>query len=411
MLRLAALIGWRKWVPVGVLCVTQLVSWGTLYYAFSVLLSPIGDARGWGQSAMMGAFSLCLLLTGFAAYSVGRLIQRLGGRVVMTMGSLLAAGGLAMVASSGSLTTFYLGWALLGIASAATLYEPAFAILAKLYGAEFKRALTAVVLVGGFASSIFWPLTERLTAWIGWQQALVLYAAIHLMVCAPLHWFGLPQHDSDTASTATPVRLPLGNLVWRRSLVTLTGSFMLSSAVFSIMSVQLIPILQSRGMSSWEAASLAALAGPFQVAGRLVEFIAGGTTHARTSGIVALALLICSLGALAILPWPIAAVAMYGVSNGVMTVVRGVSIAEIFGSDNYARISGAISGPSTFARAIAPALGVLAMGAKGEYGFLLAAMVGASLCGLVLFWMQDTLRVRTRPIMRMEVADSVTNIR
>jgi hypothetical protein len=71
VLRLAGPVVWRRWVPVGVLCVTQLVSWGTLYYAFSVLLSPIRDARGWGQSAMVGAFSLSLLLTGFAAYPFG----------------------------------------------------------------------------------------------------------------------------------------------------------------------------------------------------------------------------------------------------------------------------------------------------------------------------------------------------
>ena len=368
--------GWR---PVGGLCVSQMISWGALYYAFGVLQKPIAAETRWPLGALMGAFSLGLLLTGVSTFAVGFLLRRVSGRVVMTAGSLLAGVSLAAVAGCRELWQFYVAWAIAGVAMGATLYETAFAVLARIYDADYQKAVTTVTLAGGMASTVFWPLTGVLVTEAGWRECLVAYAALQGFVCAPLHWFVLPASSLGREAGAGGSWLQeTSRLLGRGEYRWLALSFMLHAVVFSALSVHLVPLLETHGLPLGEATGLAALAGPVQVLGRALQFRWGAQWPIARTGKVAQVLVV---GALLLLGWKsvpglglAAAVLLYGVSNGVMTIVRSISIRERFGAEGYAAASGALMGPAILCRAAGPLVASMLLSPSGDYLLVVALL-------------------------------------
>jgi MFS family permease len=393
------------WGLVGALGVTQIVSWGSLYYAFPLLLAPIEQELGWHRASVVGAFSLSLLIAGVAAIPAGIAIDRFGGRAPMAWGSLTAAVLLALLSRTESLAMFYALWAGLGLCMAATLYEPAFAVIYRSFGTDARKAVTALTLVAGFASTVFWPFTEWLVAGLGWRDALTVLAALNLLVCWPLHQFALPaparaglsahrHHWKAGEHAAAP---------WRSSgFWLLAVVFAANMLAFAVLSVHLIPLLVERGLSTAQAAALAALVGPLQVAGRVVEYAFGRRFSAAAAGMTALVLLPAGLllmiagGASFVVLG--AGLALYGASNGVMTIVRAVVPAELYGRERYATLNGALSVPVILTRAAGPVAASFLWSATGGYAGTLWALVLASVLAVVAFG----LAMRSRPS-RVEV--------
>jgi MFS family permease len=391
---------------VGALGVTQIVSWGSLYYAFPLLLGPIEQELGWHRASVVGAFSLSLLIAGVAAIPAGMVIDRFGGRAPMVWGSLTAAVLLALLSRTESLAMFYALWAGLGLCMAATLYEPAFAVIYRSFGADARKAVTALTLVAGFASTVFWPLSEWLVASLGWRDALMTLAALNLFVCCPLHQFALPaahpDHSPHPRHTASQhAASPWGS----SSFWLLAVVFAANMLAFAVLSVHLIPLLIERGLSSAQAAGLAALVGPMQVTGRVVEYVFGRRFSAATAGMTALVLLPAGLllviagGASFVVLG--AGLALYGASNGVMTIVRAVVPAELYGRERYATLNGALSVPVIGTRAAGPVAASGLWSATGGYAGTLWVLVLASVLAVIAF----RLAVRSRPS-RVEVEAS-----
>lgn len=185
------------WILVLALGVTETTSWGILYYTFTVFVTPMEAELGWSRAAMTGAFSAALLLSGVAAVPIGRWLDRHGARLVMTLGS--CAGTLLLLAWSAvrDLALFYLIWAGIGVAMAAVLYEPAFAVVAKWFHRRRSQALTAITLMGGLASAIFLPLAAWLVEVQGWRAALITLALILGIVTIPTHALLLRRRPED----------------------------------------------------------------------------------------------------------------------------------------------------------------------------------------------------------------------
>ena len=183
---------------IALLGIAQIISWGTLYYSLTVLSLPIRAELGFSDMLVFGAFSGGLLLSGMLAPWVGRRIDSYGGRDVMSFGSIGAALALVMVALSHEPILFTLGWLLAGAMNALTLYDPAFASLYQISPDKYRRSVTGLTLFGGFASTVFWPLSNLLAAAWGWREALFFFAALHLVVCLPIHRQVLP-------STVSPI--------------------------------------------------------------------------------------------------------------------------------------------------------------------------------------------------------------
>lgn len=358
-----------RWRLAAALGVTQVVSWGSVYYAFAVVMGSVQRDLGASAPATVGAYSVALLVSGLVAAPVGRYIDRHGARRAMTAGSLGAVLLLALFSQVTTATGLYAVWAALGVVMGLTLYEPAFASLALVFRVDLRKAITAVTLAGGFASTVFWPLTQWLATSLGWREAILVLAAINLVVCVPLHVLFLPARGRPAGAPAGAADNAQGRarLLADRRFRWLAVAFTLNMLSFAAMGLHLLAMLKEQGFAPEQAAFLAALVGPMQVAGRIAEFVFAHRVNSARVGQIALFAFPVSLAILAFAggsAWAVVAFAvLYGASNGVMTIVRGTVPAEIWGSEGYGGLTGLMATPVLLARAAGPlaAAGVLAL--------------------------------------------------
>jgi MFS family permease len=368
------------WRTVPALGLAQIIGWGSLYYSIAVLAAPMRTDLAMSEPFLFGTFTASLLVSGFAAPIAGRLIDRHGGRIVLAAGSALAALALAVIASSKSPLWFVLGWAVAGVAMAACLYDAAFSTLSQIAGTRFRQALTALTLVAGFASTVFWPLSHVLLEAVGWRQALALYAGLHLLVCLPVHLLAVPKHRARPRPHDAPTNPPQ-RLETPTAFFWLAAAFAAATFVFSVLSVHLIGLLKSAGLSAVDAIVVASLIGPMQVAGRAAEFLFARNLRATAVGGVALAVMFVAMLCL----WRVEApsllafvfAVLYGCANGIVTIVRGTVPAELFGRDAYGALLGRLARPAFIAQALAPvAFSVALTGGLSRSG----GVLGLALC-------------------------------
>ncbi len=358
------------WVLVVALGVTQTISWGVLYYAFSVLIAPMEQTLGWSRGELTGAFSLALLLSGLAAVPVGRWLDRHGPRVLMTAGS--CAGVLLVLAwsRSANLISFYLLWAAVGITMATVLYEPAFAVVAQWFDRKRARALTGVTLIAGFSSTIFLPLTGWLVEAQGWRAALVTLGALLAVGTIPAHALLLrrrpedlglhPDGDPHHHVAGGPPRsedVPLGAALRDPTFRWLVLAFCLTTLVAFGTAVHLVPILLDRGHDPSWAAGLAGLVGAMQVLGRLLLGPLGDRLPLHRVAIGVLALQPLALLVLLLVPGTagvIVFVMLFGAVRGGITLIRPAFVADLYGRAHYASIAGVLALAATVAQALAP---------------------------------------------------------
>lgn len=380
--------GRRAWTLVWGMSVAQLISWGTLYYGFTVLVVPMERELGWSRTDLNAALSIGLLTSGLCAFAAGVWIDRNGARGLMTAASL--AGALLLVAWSwiGALLAFYATWALIGIAMAGTLYEPAFAAMTRTFPRDFRRAITALTLVGGFASTVFVPITQLMVDHIGWRQALLVMAACNL-VCAALHWFLIPPVAATERTRNAPQdRAALRAALRRPAFWGLAVCFTALSLVFTAVVFHLVPMMLEGGLPMATIVSGYAVIGPMQVAGRLLVVWLSRYVSTRVIGTasfvlypIALAVLMLPASGTSLIAFAI----LYGLPNGIVTIVRGTIVPELFGATAYGAISGALATPSILARAAGPFLMALLWAATGNYSLVVWTLFSLAVIA-VAFW-------------------------
>jgi predicted MFS family arabinose efflux permease len=341
------------WRAVSVLGVTQIIAWGTIFYS-PVLIAPlIAREHGWSLSFAMGGLSLGLLIAGLVAPFVGRSIDRHGGHVVMAIGALVSAAGLLGLAAVQDRTTYLLAWIVTGAGLGASLYDPAFATLGRIFGAAARRPITVLTLAGGFASTAGWPATHLLIGAAGWRGTYLVYALLMAAVCAPLYAFALPRTRAAAASAPkdqTGTMKPTAPLLPSNGVAFLlvTAAFTAYAFVPSALAAHLLAIFGRTGIDPATVVMIGALFGPAQVAARVTELAFGRDIHPLLVGRAAIALLLAAFALLALFgisPLSAAAFAMmFGAANGLVTITRGALPLALFGADGYGRLMGRISG-------------------------------------------------------------------
>jgi MFS family permease len=348
---------------VAALAVGQLFGWGALFYAFSVFVLPMHAELGWGKPAIMGAFTLGLATWGVVSYAAGAAIDRGHDRLVMSLGA--AAAGLGFIAWSQvqSLWQLYAAWLVMGAAMATCLYEPAFSVVTRRFPLRYQQAITALTLVGGFASTVCFPaVTWLIGAW-GWRWALAVIGLVLLCGVAPLHAWALrrlvqpappvlTRADDEAEDDAT-----LHEALRHRHFWLLTLSFTLYAFVSAALWAHVMPALASKGLSEAAALAVVTWVGPAQVLGRVMWLVVGRWVDQRTLGLTVLASFPAALAIFALgerLPVLIAFALLFGVVNGLVTIVRGNVVPEYFGREHVGRISGAMSAIALVSRAAAP---------------------------------------------------------
>ncbi len=383
----------------GILAVTQIVSWGTLYYAFAILAPDMQQEFGWRAEIIFGAFSWSLLVSGLLSTPIGILIDRFGGRVVMGSGSLLCGAGFVALGFAQSVVHYFIVWTMLGAGMGMVLYEAAFATINREVLQQTRKGISTVTLVGGLASTVFWPLTLKLNSVLGWRDTWLVYGAIQLLLCAPLHaLMATPRHKPAISRPASSVDSHTLNQAVRSAVFwKLAFAFSANSFVFSALSVHLIPMLQQFGHPAVTAVFLAALIGPMQVIGRIGEMVFAQRTLPQTIGKFTFAALPAALLALLLLgrhAWAVALFCMlYGASNGILTIVRGTVPLALFGRGNYGAIAGAMAGPSLISKAAGPLAVAALIQLDPSPNLLLGVLLAISVISL---WFYLT-AVRTAP--------------
>ncbi|MCA1858135.1 MFS transporter [Massilia oculi] len=376
---------------IGILAVTQVVSWGALYYAFTIVAPDIQRDLALAPELVFGAFSWALLVAGLAATPAGILLDRYGGRTMMAAGSFLSALGLGWLGHCSGVVSYYLAWTLIGLAMALTLYEAAFATINRKLDTGSRGAISSLTLFGGFASTVFWPLTAALHTALGWRDTYLWYGAVQLIVCMPLHlWLG---SDRARGVQAGPAGIrpghTLAQAVRHPAFWTLALAFSANTFIFSAMAVHLIPLLQDLGQSADAAVLLAALIGPMQVLGRVGEMTLARNMAPQTVGKLSFAMLPAALLVLVLYgsqAWTAALFCvLYGLSNGILTIVRGAIPQVLFGREHYGAIAGAMAGPSLLSKAAGPLVATAVLRHDGGLTVLLSMLLAISIVSLAFY--------------------------
>ncbi|HET7633117.1 MAG TPA: MFS transporter [Burkholderiales bacterium] len=342
----------------------QLVSWGSLYYSFSLLVVPMEQTIGWTRTETNAALSIGLLVSGITAYPIGAWIDRGRGRRVMVAGSALGTAMLLVWSQATSLALVFVAWIGLGVAIAATLYDPVFSVVTHRYPLTFKRRITLITLLGGFASTVFIPLTQYFVDLWGWRGALLGLAAINLLICVPIHLFAIDSSRSPTVrTTARADAAGISRDASRRALRTpafwgLAVCFTTYFLTFAALTFHLVPLMTGRGVPTDIMLTTMALIGPAQVFARAAWFTVGRNLSTPTVGIIILILYPISI-VLLMLAGSAAAMLFtfaicYGAANGMMTILRGTVVQELLWKEGYGTISGLLSLPSNIAKGVAP---------------------------------------------------------
>ncbi len=382
-------------VVIVVLGMGQILVWGSSYYLPAVLAIPIAEATGWPLSWVIGGLSLGLLVSGLVSPKVGDLIERYGGRPVLMGSAALMAVGLLGLAVAPNLPLFVLAWLVMGVAMGAGLYDPAFATLGRLYGHEARTVITSLTLLGGFASTVCWPLSALLLAHVGWRGTCLAYAAINLLLVLPLYSFFLPVEARRTDLPHRPMRwsprswrllgrqrqvaagdgqsassAPHRLLFW---LVAL--SMTLASIIASMMSVHLLTVLEQRGVPLATAVAFGAIVGPCQVGARLIDLLAGQRVHPMWEAVLSGVFVVVGLTLLLISPAAVlVGLVLYGGGIGLRSIVRGTLPLALFGPAGYASLMGRLAFPMLIGQAAAPSAGAVLLVHFGGHGVLMALL-------------------------------------
>jgi MFS family permease len=343
--------------------VTQTLAWASSVYLPAILADPIAHDLGVSANWIFGAYSAALAVAAVLGPRVGRQIDRVGGRPVLSLSNLTLAAGLVLLGFAQSIPLLIAAWLVLGIGMGYGLYDAAFGALGRIYGEAARGPITGITLIAGFASTVGWPLTALGLATIGWRNTCFAWAAAHILIGLPLNLLVLPAVTSAKAAAEDAVKphVPLD-----RTMILLAFIFATAWTVTGAMAAQLPRILEAAGATTVQAIAAGALVGPAQVVARIVEASVLKRYHPLVS--TKLACLMHPIGAAIVALFGGAAASVFaifhGAGNGVITISRGTLPLAIFGPENYAYRLGIIGAGARMTQAAAPLV----------FGFLIDAM-------------------------------------
>lgn len=373
-----------------VLCLglSQLISWGVTYYLVGAFGDLMAADLGWSDEIVYGGFSFALLIMGLSSSTIGRLIDRHGGRRAMNVGALLNAAGCLGLAFCHSLTVYFLAWTLLGLGMRLTLYDAAFAALARIAGPRARGPMAQITLLGGLASTVLWPIGFFLAEAVGWRGALIAYAGFALLTI-PLH-MSLPngRYADGPADVGAPTYQPLAGSPMGRGIAAALYALIIAIANFlnSAMAAHMIPILAGLGLAATTAVWSSTLRGIGQSCARLCEVLFGRRIHPLTVNLVAsLVLPACFIaGLFAAQHWSAALVFafFYGAGNGVLTITRGTMPLVLFDHRTYGGFVGRLLVPGFLLSAAAPVVYAFVITRYGGEGALYLSLAAASIAAI-----------------------------
>jgi predicted MFS family arabinose efflux permease len=391
----------RRAIPV--LGFTQMVGWGTTYYLPAVLSPVLQRELGLNQPEVFGAVTVMLITSAMAGIPLGKLIDRLGARRIMPPGSILIAFGLLLLSQAQGPVSYFASYICMGIAMPVVLSTGAHAALAQMAGTGARRAIGLLMIFGGLAATFFWPLTLWLEGLFGWRQVVLLYASLHVLVCAPLLWHFIGERAElgelgDDAAAFLQGIIPED--MRRKAAVLMLTCFSCSGFLSWGLDLHLIRLLQDLGLTAAVAVGLAALKGPATLLARVSDVLAAGRISAVASAIIAAVLTALSLFALLLTGQSVVGavlfVTVFGFGAGLMTVARVTMPLTLLGAAGYAATMGRLSLPTQLVFAAAPLFFGVVIDRYGVTAAVLVAVAASFASLLALLALAQLIR-QARP--------------
>ncbi len=379
----------KNHVPAGIvsaLGLTQIIGYGTLYYSFSILAPGMAADLGLSLAEVFGVFSASLFIGGLSATYVGRQMDRIGAATIMTIGSVLAALTLALCAWSPSIAIFAVAIILLEISSGMVQYQAAFASLVESDPRSASRSITYLTLIGGFASTIFWPISAALSGYLSWREIYLVFAGLNLFLCMPLHYWimrvGKTTSNGDPAIRARETVVgAIAPHARRRGMILVSFAFALLGFTLAAILAHMVPMLGSIGLGA-AAVVIGSLFGPAQVLSRLINMIFGKSLSPPALAVLSAVLIV--MGVLILLatgdwlPGAVAFAICLGLGSGINSIAQGSLPLYLFGSDGYGAVTGKMAAARLAVGAGAPFVFAAAMENIGlDFALLANACLGA----------------------------------
>ena len=379
--------------------VGQIVAWGSFYYVFVSLTDPMAAEFGWSKPQINGALSVVLAVTGLCSYTRGRWVDRYGGRRMMMSAAFAGAALLVAWSRIGALWQLYAIGVGIGVISAMLLYDAAFAVVARMLGSEYRRAIVVITLFGGLASTVFVPLTQFLVDTFGWRDALRVLALIQLPICA-----GIPYVMLRGREAPPPVSTVHGGIVlpsirpalaqpvfWLLAISFVSFAFMFTSLVFNV-----VPMLRENGYTTSQAVAVYACIGPSQLAGRIAVLTLERFMSITVAGVIGTLFPVVAVILMITLrpdsPLVFAFAIAFGTGMGVKTIVQATAAPEFLGRARYGALQGALMFPVYLAQAGAPLLAALIWQIGGNYDLLELVLLASAAVSAVSFVLAAHLR-------------------
>ena len=344
------------------LILTQMIGWGSIFHVPAVLDAHISAGTGISQEYVFGGLTLMLLIAAVLAAPVGRALERDGSRRWMAIGSLTTAAGLCALAAAEGPVLFLVAWILFGAAMPIALTQAASTAIVQIAPGRARQAIAILLLVTGFSSTLNWPSLMGLADALTWRGAVLAYAAANILVCLPLHLWSLPGPEAllrDMRQGASGVESPAPPPMPVRGAYSLAAiTFALGGMLTWGLPLHMVGILTGFGHTEKAAVVIGGLFGPGQVLARGFEMAGGKRVDILTIGVVAAVLMLIGLGSL--LAWgeltagAVAFSVAYGLSAGLISIVRAIAPLRLFGAEAYARVLGRLNVPQNIAFAMTP---------------------------------------------------------
>lgn len=389
--------------------VAQIINWGALYYTLALIGPKIIAETDWSEGFVYSGFAIATLLMGVFGPLSGRFVDRHGGLPVMLVGTLISASGMIILSLAHQTYMYLLAWGVMGLGMSACLYDSSFASLTHLAGPTTRRAISGLTLVAGFSSTFTWPITSSLLSYTDWRGICFIDAAVMICVSGPLIVFALRKpyplltsitdNDLRDDETDLPVITGVAQVSKDKMLKAMIFFALIFAAqgfVLNAMSIHVLSLFETLGMSAGAAMLAGALIGPSQVAARLIELMFGRALSVMGLGLITMGLFPVALTIPLILP-PTLVTAfifglVYGASAGLSTIARGVMPYELFGAEGYGRRLGFLSAPALLAKAFAPATIAIVIDAKGPVVALICCVAIAILALSATYALDRTVR-------------------
>lgn len=374
-------------VPVHGLGISQIISYGFLFYAFAQLKIPLAERLGVHAGDVLVGVTISLLVNGVLAPLVGYWFDRLGALRVLATGLVIGSISLVYLTWCASFPMFIGGMVILGVGFSMCNYEAAFSAAVQIDETASRRNISIITFYGGVASSLTWLMIAPLMHYFGFVMTMYVLAFMQLVMAV---WVVIMSrqtkhhHPERGTMPMEPFRWTELTRAEKIALITLALSSAFEYLSFGAVALMLIQWYQEVFGVAGLAVLLASIYGPFQVIGRVLEMRFGAKHDARYTAIIAFVMVPT---AVILIQYPsiilvAIGMALFGMGHGILTVSFGYITNMYFRAAVYGRAKGWISTPRALGMAMGPLVAGMLYGFGGEI-FLTVMVFTTILAGLI----------------------------